>query len=506
VRGRLPAGPKTSDGGSTIDLDPKVRVRFAPSPTGSLHIGSARTALFNYLFARHNGGCLILRSEDTDAARSETHLEEAILADLRWLGLDWDEGPDRGGPAAPYRQSERGDSYREAARRLVDEGHAYHCFCSQERLEERRAEELAAGRMPKYDRACHGLPVDEVQARLDGGERAALRLEVPDGEIVVDDLIRGPMTFHSDVIGDFIILRSDGMASYNFAAAVDDAAMGITHVIRGDDHLTNTARQLLVLRALGTQHVDLPRYAHNSLILGADGGKLSKRQGAVAVGDYRELGYLPQAVVNYLALLSWSHGDDEVLDLERLIADFELDQLSSSPAVFDLDKLGWLNHQWIMASSDDEHLRRVAERLPAGTPPQAAAALAAVLKSSLRTYGEVADQAAAVLDRPAIEGELLEPVRRAAAVLAAFRRLRAAAPPYVSPDSARELLAAYRAEGKAVGLGPRDVLMPLRIALTGSEHGPEMPFVLAALERDETQARVDAALAAADISDQREAP
>jgi nondiscriminating glutamyl-tRNA synthetase len=497
VRGKLPEGPTNSSGGSTIDLDPKVRVRFAPSPTGSLHIGSARTALYNFLFARHNGGRLIVRSEDTDAARSETHLEEAILADLRWLGLEWDEGPDRGGPVGPYRQSERGDSYRETAQRLVGEGHAYHCFCSQERLDAQRVEALAQSRMPKYDRSCHGLSADEVKARLERGERAALRLEVPEGEIVVDDLIRGPMTFHSDVIGDFIIVRSDGMASYNFAAAVDDAAMGITHVIRGDDHLTNTARQLLVLRALGTQPDDLPRYAHNSLILGADGGKLSKRQGAVAVGDYRELGYLPQAVVNYLALLSWSHGDDEVLDLERLVDEFELDQLSSSPAVFDVDKLGWLNHQWIMASTDDEHLRRVAERLPAGTPPQAAAALAAALRTSLHTYGEVAGQAAAVLERPALDGELLKPVLRAAAVLAAFRRLRAAAPAFIPPEAARELLAAYRAEGKAMGLAPRDSLMPLRIALTGREHGPELPFVLAALERDETLARIDAALATA---------
>ena len=271
-----------------------MRVRFAPSPTGTLHIGSARTALFNFLHARHCGGSFIVRSEDTDVARSEARFEDAILADLRWLGLEWDEGPDCGGPFGPYRQSERRESYQQAAAGLLDNGHAYHCFCSDERLEELRAESLAAGRMPRYDRLCHGLSADEVASRIAAGEPAAMRLEVPEGEVVVDDLIRGPMTFHSDVLGDFIIVRSDGMASYNFAAAVDDAAMRITHVIRGDDHMTNTARQLLVLRALGTPDEQLPRYAHHSLILGAEGGKLSKRQGATAVGDYRELGYLPR--------------------------------------------------------------------------------------------------------------------------------------------------------------------------------------------------------------------
>ncbi len=304
----------------TISLDHTVRVRFAPSPTGTLHIGSARTALYNFLVARHAGGAFVVRIEDTDAARSEERFERAILDDLAWLGLDWDEGPDRGGPYGPYRQAERVPIYRRAADDLVAAGLAYPCFCSQERLDTLRAAAHAAGRPPRYDGRCRALEPAAVQERLAAGEPAALRFAVPAGDVRFDDVIRGPITIGSEQIGDFIILRSDHLPSYNFAAVVDDAAMAITHVIRGDDHLTNTARQELLRRAL-YPGAAAPVYAHHAMILAPDGGKLSKRHGATAVGDYRSLGYLPQAIVNYLALLSWSHGDDEVLGIERLVAE-----------------------------------------------------------------------------------------------------------------------------------------------------------------------------------------
>ena len=297
-----------------------MRVRFAPSPTGTLHIGSARTALYNFLFARHTGGSFVLRIDDTDAARSDAALEESIMADLRWLGLTWDEGPDVGGPSGPYRQSERLERHRTAADELLAAGLAYRCFCPEERLEELRREALAAGHTPRYDRRCLALPAEEVSHRLDAGEPAAVRFKVPAGEVVVDDLIRGPVVIGADALSDPIIVRSDGVAGYNFATVVDDLAMGITHVIRGDDHLTNTARQQLLFEALGGP---VPRWAHHSMVLGPDGGKLSKRHGATAVGDYRELGYLPEAIVNYLALLGWSHGEDEVLDLDRLVREFD---------------------------------------------------------------------------------------------------------------------------------------------------------------------------------------
>jgi nondiscriminating glutamyl-tRNA synthetase len=477
----------------TISLDHTVRVRFAPSPTGTLHIGSARTALYNFLFARHAGGSFVVRIEDTDAARSEQRFEQAILDDLAWLGLAWDEGPDRGGPFGPYRQAERAARYRAAADALAAAGLAYPCFCSQQRLDDLRSAALAAGEPPRYDGRCRRLDAAEVERRLAAGEPAALRFAVPPGDVGFDDAIRGPIVIGSEAIGDFIILRSDRTPSYNFAAVVDDAAMAITHVIRGDDHLTNTARQELLRRAL-YRDAPAPVYAHHAMILAPGGGKLSKRHGATSVGDYRALGYLPQAIVNYLALLSWSHGDDEVLGVERLIASFELQALSASPAIFDVGKLDWLNHQWIMASSDAEHERLVGERLAAGTPAPAVRALAAALKPSLERYAEVPQLVAPVLDRPALGGELRGALAAAGERLELFCGLRRAAPrPYLTPDQARELLAEYRRLGKErLACGPRELLMPLRQALTGRDHGPELHYVLAALDADETLERLAA--------------
>ena len=482
-------GPDDRERGETITLDQTVRVRFAPSPTGELHVGSARTALYNYLFARHHEGRLVVRIEDTDAARSETRYERAILVDLAWLGLVWDEGPDCGGDRGPYRQSERGDVYREVAARLLVAGHAYRCFCTEERLERLRTAALEAGRTPRYDRRCRDLTPAEVAGRLASGEAAAVRLAVPDEDVTIDDLIRGPSTFPAGAVGDFIVVRSDGAAGYNFAAAVDDLEMGITHVIRGDDHATNTVRQIAVMAALGASP---PRYGHHAMILAADGRKLSKRHGATAVSEFRDLGYLPEALVNYLALLSWSHGGDEVLPLDRLVAEFDLAKLASSPAVFDAGKLDWLDHRWIMASAEGDHARRVAERLPPGTAPEASAALAAACRPSLVRYGDVAEFAAPVLARPDLDDGQRATVAAGAAALATFRSLRAAAPAYLDPDAARELLAGYRAAAAELGLSARDALMPLRLALTGREHGPELHFVVAALERGETLTRLTA--------------
>jgi nondiscriminating glutamyl-tRNA synthetase len=481
--------------GPTIDLKSRVRVRFAPSPTGSLHIGSARTALFNYLLARHAGGVFVLRIDDTDVARSEDRHEDAILRDLRWLGLAWDEGPGAAGDYGPYRQSERLERYRGAAGELLASGAAYRCFCTQERLDELRAQALAEGRPPRYDRRCLHLPADEVAARLAAGEPAAVRFLVPSGEVVIDDALRGPVQLGEGAVGDFIIVRSEGAASYNFATAVDDRDMAITHVVRGDDHLTNTARQLLLLRALGAEP---PRYAHHGMILGPDGRKLSKRHGATAVGDFRELGFLPEAVVNYLALLSWSHGEDEVLDMTRLVADFELEKLGTSAAIFDQAKMDWLDHEHIMALAPQTHERLFAERLPAGTAPQAAAALAAAFQPSLVAYGQAPALAAAVLDPPPpLPAELAAIVSAGAPQLERFAALRAGATEWLAPAAAHELLAAYRAWGKERGIGARKLLMPLRLALTGREHGPELHFVLAALAREQATGRIGAALRAA---------
>jgi glutamyl-tRNA synthetase len=470
-----------------------VRVRFAPSPTGSLHLGSARTALFNWLLARHEDGRFVLRVDDTDLARSDERHEEAILDDLRWLGLDWDEGPDIDGPFGPYRQSERLGRYREEAQRLLERGAAYRCFCTSDRLDALRAEQRRTGQTPRYDRRCAALSRDDVERRLAAGEPAAVRFAVAPEEIAVDDMLRGRVSVGAGAVGDFIILRSDGVASYNFATAVDDRDMSITHVLRGDDHLTNTARQLLLFRALGARP---PRYAHHGMILGPDRAKLSKRHGATAVGEYRERGYLPAALINYLALLSWSHGEAEVLDRAQLIADFRIEALGAGAAVFDQAKLDWLGHEHVMRLEDGEHERRFAERLPVGTSPPAAAALAAAFKPTLVAYGEAPALAAVVLEPPLLEDDAREVVVKACRALERFRHMRRAAEDWLASDAARRLLCEYRSWGAGHDFTARALLRPLRLALTGREHGPELPFVLAALARGETLARLDAALGA----------
>jgi nondiscriminating glutamyl-tRNA synthetase len=328
----------------------KIRVRFAPSPTGSLHVGNARTALFNWLFARHHGGTFVLRVEDTDVERSEQRYETQLLEDLRWFGLNWDEGPDKGGPFAPYRQSERSDLYARYATQLIDEGHAYHCFCSAEQLEAERQADLNAGRQPKYSGRCRKLPPEESVRRVRAGEPASIRLKIAASAFTWHDLVHGATTISSEVIGDFIIVRSDCHPTYNFTVVVDDHLMEITHVIRGDDHISNTPRQLALYQAFGWEP---PRFAHLSTILGPDRARLSKRHGATSLAEFHNRGILPEALMNYLLLLGWSHPDGKTEKLSRgeMISLFSLERVNKSPAVFDMVKLQWLNWEYL-ASSD----------------------------------------------------------------------------------------------------------------------------------------------------------
>lgn len=336
---------------------PSVRVRFAPAPTGLLHIGNARTALFNYLYAKKENGTLILRIEDTDAERSTDSSIEAILRDLRWLGISWEEGPDGSGQDGPYRQSQRLSLYRDHSEKLLREGKVYKCFCSPERLESLRKEQLSMGMMPKYDGKCRSLSEGERSKMESEGLRPVLRFRVGKGMVVFEDLIHGRMSFDSNGISDFIIVRSDGMAAYNFACVIDDHAMRITHVIRGDDHLSNTPRQILLYLALGWEH---PVFAHHPLILGSDRSPLSKRHGATAVSQYREEGFLPEALLNYLALLGWtSPSGEEILPLERIIGDFSLSTLSRNAPIHSRKKLEWLNSHYIRKMGQD----RLAGRL-----------------------------------------------------------------------------------------------------------------------------------------------
>lgn len=327
----------------------KVRVRFAPSPTGQLHIGNVRTALYNWLFARKTAGTFILRIEDTDVERSEGRYETQLLADLKWLGLDWDEGPDVGGPYPPYRQSDKMDVYRLYADKLIQEQKAYYCFCSADELERERQQALAEQRQPIYSGKCRQLDAGEVESRRAAGEPAAIRLKIPEHPIRFHDIVRGSVEFSNEVVSDPIIVRSSGMPVYNYVVVIDDAEMKITHVIRGDDHISNTPKQVALYEALG---LPVPEFAHLSTILGPDRERLSKRHGATSVSHFREMGVLPEALMNYLALLGWAPtgGDREIFPTAELIKEFSLKRVTPSPAIFDNEKLNWLNRQYIKSS------------------------------------------------------------------------------------------------------------------------------------------------------------
>ena len=326
----------------------QVRVRFAPSPTGKLHIGGARTAIYNWAFARANGGTFILRIDDTDPERSTDENTQIILRAMRWLGLDWDEGPDKGGDFGPYAQTERLEIYRKAAHTLLKEGKAYPCFCTPEKLAaDKKAAEERHDPFQGYQRTCRNIDPAEAQARIEAGEPYTIRIKVPldRGDVIVHDAVHGDVTFNARELDDFIIFRSDDTPTYNFATVVDDAMMGITHIIRGDDHLSNTPRQIMVYEALGAP---VPEFAHISMILGPDGKKLSKRHGATSVEEYRDAGYLSDAFVNYLALLGWSlDGETTIVPRDVLASQFSLDHVSKNPAKSDPERLNWINATYL---------------------------------------------------------------------------------------------------------------------------------------------------------------
>ncbi len=491
-----------------------VRVRFAPSPTGWLHVGGARTAYFNWLFARQNGGQFVLRIEDTDVVRSTAASEAGVLADLAWLGLDWDEGPDRGGEFGPYRQSERLSLYRERADHLTERGLAYPCFCTDEELEARRAAALAAGHPPHYDGRCRELSVAERAARVAEGRPASVRFAVAARDWDLDDRVRGHVRFPAGMVGDFVLLRSNGLPTYNFACAVDDAAMRITHVIRAEEHLANTPRQLMIYDALDTTP---PQFAHAALILNRDRTKMSKRDGeaAVAVGDYRREGYLPQALLSYLALLGFHPGDDrEILSRAELLEAFTLDRIGSSGSVFDPDKLRWMNAHYLHHASGSE-LRSWIEReidAPDGTPPPVWAQgyrrlTSGVAPDSLdRVLEIVRGNLTTLADVPNELGYLLDPIDPATFEPDAQLALATAGAAEVCDAFARALgaLAEWRADaiksalqqvGVALGVKGKALFQPVRAALTGRTHGPELPVLAEFIDRDRCVERLKTAAA-----------
>ncbi|HUH12568.1 MAG TPA: glutamate--tRNA ligase [Longimicrobiales bacterium] len=477
-----------------------VRVRFAPSPTGGLHVGNVRTAVLNWLFARRHGGAFVLRIEDTDVQRNLPGAEAVILDDLRWLGLRWDEGPDTpaGHGHGPYRQSQRTELYRAHAARLREAGAAYPCFCPPGTEGEEARDGAAAC-------PCGSLSAREVAGREGGGATPALRLRAPErGEIVVEDVVRGRVRFDAAEIGDFVLLRAGGLPTYNFAAVVDDALMEISHVIRGVGHLSNTPRQLLIYGALGWAP---PVFAHIPTILGADRQKLSKRHGARPLSAYRAEGYLPESLVNYLSLLSWSSpSGEEVLPIERLIREVSLERIRSADAVFDPEKLRWLGARWIEHLPLEELVRRVRPFLDDARFPLAEEALPVALeaiRSHLSTLGElndhlhpfVATRDGAVLgERGRSLGPEAAPVLRAAAATLAGAQPWAEAP----------LGAALKAAGREAGVRGAGLYVPLRRALTGEEHGPPLVAVLRVQGRGPVLNALE--LAAAGAAGEDEAP
>jgi glutamyl-tRNA synthetase len=461
------------------------RVRFSPAPTGELHLGGARTALFNHLVARGSGGAFVLRFEDTDAIRSSAGSEEGLLRDLEWLGLRWDEGPDLGGPFGPYRQSDRAAPYAVALGRLEASGQIYRCFCPQTALEGGRNVDGDERRPPRYHGGCRSIHGDESRRRAEAGEPCAWRFAVdPESEWVVDDVIHGPVRFSGADIGDFLLTRPDGTALYDFACAVDDDAMRITLVVRGDDHLPNTPRQLMLLDALGAR---APRYAHAPLVLGPDHRPLSKSRGAESVASLREQGYLPSAVVNHLALLGWSDpGGREVLGMADLIEAFDLARVSSSAPVHDPARLRWLNKRHMAMLTPEDRIALVTAHAPA-LPAAAPRAVAESLADEVEVAGDVRALVAGVT-------EPLAPDDHARAALA-------------SPAAAGALAVALetlRCSGSgdlrdalnAAGLPLREALPAVRAALTGRAHGLPAVTLLTFLGPAEAASRLELALRA----------
>jgi glutamyl-tRNA synthetase len=340
---------------------PQVRVRFAPSPSGDLHVGNIRTALYDWAYARHTGGAFVLRIEDTDRTRVTDEYVHAAIESMRWLGLDWDEGPEVGGPYGPYLQSQRMDIYTQWTKRFLDEGCAYHCYCTPEELEERREAQRAAGRPPGYDGRCRALSADQVRAYEAEGRKPVVRFRMPAGRTTFVDLIRGPVTIEHEFVPDFVLVRADGYPLYTLAVAVDDVLMKITHVVRGEDLLSSTPRQIAVYRAMGVSDDEVPKFAHLPFVMGPDAQKLSKRHGAVTITWYRQHGFLPEAMCNYLALLGWSlgEGDREEFTLQELAEHFTLERVNRNPARFDAKKLEAINGDWIRRLEPDDFAERI---------------------------------------------------------------------------------------------------------------------------------------------------
>ncbi|MFC5700942.1 glutamate--tRNA ligase [Cohnella faecalis] len=487
-------------------MSTKVRVRYAPSPTGHLHIGNARTAIFNYLFARRHGGDFIIRIEDTDVKRNVAGGEENQLTYLKWLGVDWDESIDRHGEYGPYRQTERLDIYAAYTKELLDKGLAYRCYCTEEELEREREEQLARGETPSYSGKHRQLTAEQEAAYVAEGRVPSVRFRVPDDRTYTfDDLVKGEISFKSEDFGDFVIVKKDGIPTYNYAVAVDDHTMAISHVLRGEDHITNTPRQLMIYEAFGWTP---PQFGHMTLIVNENRKKLSKRDESIVqfIEQYDELGYLPEALFNFITLLGWSpEGEEEIFSRERFIEIFDSNRLSKSPAVFDTAKLNWLNQHYLKAADAERvielclvHLKK-AERLPENPSEEQlvwAAGLVTLFRDHLRFGAEIVplsdmffrneapeldEEAGAVLAEPSVP-----------TVLGAFRRsVEAAGIEGFTVDGIKAMIKGVQGETGVKGKG---LFMPIRVALTGQTHGPDLNGTIWLLGRDKVLKRLEETL------------
>ncbi len=479
-------------------IEGQVRVRFAPSPTGSLHVGGARSHLFNYIYAKATGGKLILRIEDTDQARSTPEFERMVIADIMALNLGPDEGPDNPGAYGPYRQSERIPIYKEVALKLIDTGKAYRCFCTEADLGVKAEAAKAAGKPPHYDGTCTNLPREESDKRCQADEPFSIRMIAPFRDYTLHDLIRGAVTFKAGMVGDFVLVRSNGIPVYNFAVVVDDYFMRISHVIRAEEHLPNTLRQMMITEGLGWAE---PKFAHISLVLGLDKKKLSKRHGASSVQDHLDQGYLVEALINFLALLGWSPSDNkEIRPLSEIIADFRLEKLTKSPAVFDLEKLNWMNGEYIRAMDLKELNTRIRPFvIAAGYNPDANGAewflnVLGTVRGSLKLLNEIGPHLEIYFaDKFKFEDDTKTMISsaEAKAVISAFRE---EVEKNGAPGSDEALTAIQNAVKTKTGAKGKGLFMPMRASVTGKLHGPELKLVLPLLGKQEILRRIDVSL------------
>ena len=470
-----------------------IRVRFAPSPTGYLHVGNARTAILNWLFARHCGGSFILRVEDTDMDRSTTEYYKELLDDLKWLGLDWDEGPDVGGDFGPYKQSDRLQIYQDYANKLLAQGNAFKCYCTAEEIKEKSELAISKGESVNYDGTCYQLSQEQIRQFESQGRKPVIRFRVPSEEISFSDIVRGTITFDGDNISDFVILRAVGIATYNFAAAVDDTLMSISHIVRGEDHLSNTPKQILIHNALG--HTS-PNFVHIPMILGSDRSKLSKRHGDNQVRQYREKGYFPEALVNFLSLLSWSSPTgDELLSMKRLVEEFTLERLSKSAAIFDLEKFNWMNG-WYLRNIEFDKITNMAipflekEGYDISDETFTKKCIVAVITRA-DYLQELATRCSIFFqDEVMFENDTLMKSESSKKIFAEFLNETKNITDWRG-ETFKQIMKTIQ---QKTGVKGKDLWMPFRMALTGLEHGLELPNVVELLGLEKSKQFIQKAI------------